>query len=74
MTYRPAWYPQTRQQADRGRLFLAAGRLCAEWVYSHAGGAPWLNQGKMGRMQAASGNGLSGRSAGLAGRVWRDGE
>jgi hypothetical protein len=58
------------------RFLLAAGRLCAlaVWVYRQRGGAPRLNRGKMGRMQAASGKELCGRSARLTGRVWRDGQ
>jgi hypothetical protein len=71
--------PDTRKRGNRlagRRRFLAAGHLCAlaVWVYRQRGGAPRLNRGKGGRMQAASGKGLCGRSTRLAGRVRRDGE
>jgi hypothetical protein len=71
--------PDTRKRGNwltGRRRFLAAGRLGALglWVYRQRGGAPGLNRGKMGRMQAASGKGLCERSARSAGRVWRDGQ
>jgi hypothetical protein len=64
--------PTGRQHlADREAPVPGCWRLCALaiWVYRQRGGVPWLNRGKMGRMQAASGKGLCGRSARLAGRV-----
>ena len=57
-----------------GHGACAPVRLSAVWVYRQRAEAPGLNRGKVGRMQPASGKGLCGRSARLAGRVWRDGE
>ena len=73
---RPRIYQARGNRLTGRRRFLAAGRLCAlaVWVYRQRGGAPWLNRGKMGRMQVVGGKGLCGRSARLTGRVWRDGQ